>query len=349
MGLSRKARFFCVTAMVAIAGFATAGVASAAPFTMTLDNGQLNLGAVFKGKTILPAPVPGSLGANTTANATIAGDNTGGALTVTAANVKFPIVEVPNPLNPAQMVPIMFSVSNDLTGTYDAVTGAVSLSVAHMASDVVTGTGSPDPLLPATCHIAPIDVTFSSTNTAQFIGVPFTAGIEGNGAIAASWTTVPAGVEVNGGDCSTVNTVTAGKGGLWLSHGIVTPPVPSCASDPTLCVPAIGSVKVNPKSKTVKAGKSVTLKAKVTNTGDGEATGVKVCATGNKKQVKVPKCQTKTIAAGGSTTVKLKVKVQKKAKKGKAKVTVKASSADAGSKTGKSTIKIKPLKKHKKH
>ncbi len=58
----RKAKMLILGAMVACLGvFAFAGPAKAAPASMDLTNGQLNLGFAFKGAEILPAPaaIPG--------------------------------------------------------------------------------------------------------------------------------------------------------------------------------------------------------------------------------------------------------------------------------------------------
>ena len=57
-GVGRKATALILGALIACLGvfaFST-GQAKAAPFTMPLTNGQLNLGFAFKGAEILPAP-----------------------------------------------------------------------------------------------------------------------------------------------------------------------------------------------------------------------------------------------------------------------------------------------------
>ena len=56
-GFGRTAKLLVLGAMVAFMGvFAFAGPAKAAPASMELTNGQLNLGFAFKGAEILPAP-----------------------------------------------------------------------------------------------------------------------------------------------------------------------------------------------------------------------------------------------------------------------------------------------------
>jgi uncharacterized repeat protein (TIGR01451 family) len=108
-------------------------------------------------------------------------------------------------------------------------------------------------------------------------------------------------------------------------------------------VAKLGKLTVKPASKSVKPGKKATFTAKVNNTGDAVATGVKICVTAPKKLVSVKKCVTVgKLAAGASKSVKFKVTVSKKAKKGKkAVLKFKATSKNAGTKSGKATVKVK--------
>ncbi|MBN8866995.1 MAG: hypothetical protein J0H98_05540 [Solirubrobacterales bacterium] len=89
-----------------------------------------------------------------------------------------------------------------------------------------------------------------------------------------------------------------------------TPPPPLTAK--------FGALSVKPKAKKVKRGKRVTIVAKVRNTGDGAASGVKICVTAPKKLVRVKRCVNKgALAAGATATAKFKVVVNRKAKKGR--------------------------------
>ena len=117
---------------------------------------------------------------------------------------------------------------------------------------------------------------------------------------------------------------------------------PDCVKNPEP-KPKLGALQVKPKNKAVKRGKKTTVTVKLKNVGDAAATGAKVCVTAPKKLVQVKKCVTLgQIAAGKTKTAKFKVKVKKKAKKGKkAVLKFKATTSNAGSKSGKSTIKIK--------
>jgi hypothetical protein len=94
-------------------------------------------------------------------------------------------------------------------------------------------------------------------------------------------------------------------------------------------------LSLSPKSKKLKKGKSVTVKAKVTNTGDIPATNVKVCVTASAKSAKVNgnKCVTQaTLAPGESWTAKFKIKKTGTHKNVKPKF--KVTSPDAASKGG---------------
>jgi hypothetical protein len=105
----------------------------------------------------------------------------------------------------------------------------------------------------------------------------------------------------------------------------------------------LGSLKISPKTKTVKSGKKATFSAKVKNVGKGTAKSVKVCVTAPKKFISVKKCVTVgNLAAGKSKTAKFKVTVKKAAKKGK-KIALKfkATSNGAGTKSGTGTVKVK--------
>lgn len=102
----------------------------------------------------------------------------------------------------------------------------------------------------------------------------------------------------------------------------------------------LGALKIQPKSKVLKRGKSVVVKVNVKNAGDAAATGVKVCVTAPKKRVQVKKCLNAGRVAAGANKV-LKFKVKAKRQKGKAVLTFKATSSNAGKKNGKATLRIK--------
>jgi uncharacterized membrane protein len=74
--------------------------------------------------------------------------------------------------------------------------------------------------------------------------------------------------------------------------------------------------------KRIKGGKAITLSSKITNSGQADATGVKVCLSSPKKLVKgkATTCRTiAKIAAGKSVTVKFRVVTRKARKSARAK------------------------------
>ena len=89
---------------------------------------------------------------------------------------------------------------------------------------------------------------------------------------------------------------------------------------------SIGKVSVNGPAK-VKKGKKATYTVKITNSGDANATGVKIAVKGKGVTAKTTVGK---IPAGTTKTIKVKLKPTKK---GKAKLTFKATSSNAGAKT----------------
>ncbi len=360
-GLGRTKSLVLAALVAAFGMLALAGTSKAAPVThtITVDNGKLTLGAVFPDNTIIPADVPGPLPfppyANAGPSGTIDVDVDGTTATVAAGDFKMPTVWVPKPGEPDTHVPVLMSVPNGLTGTTSAE-GDLDLT-GDLRISVITGTNAPVPPsplpTPQVCQIDAPNVTWSTGLNAVTPGVPFAAGLEGDGAISAAWADLPNGTEVDGGDCSTVNAVIHDTGAIWLSSGIDTPPDPpvceppseglwpDCVTPPTPKV-KITAVKIQPAKKTIKAGKKLNLKIKVTNKGD-KAGKVTVKLNVNKKKgVKLAKKVVVNVGAGKTATKSVPFKTTRKAK-GKYKVTAKG----AG-KTGKSTITVKPAKKKKK-
>jgi len=398
----RTAKMLILGAMVACLGvFALAGPANAAPASMSLTNGQLNLGFAFKGAVILPAPpsvqfsalpapasplpdlwqardtLPDSCLAewldpptNTIPNpdfpcaanpptAAISGDLTGPAVTITStagvpglpSGFRFPIMIVPNPLD-GTPVPISIAATGNVTGTFNSGTGALSLSGPIEARVLTEGISS---ALVSYCALPLDGLTLSTTSNADFPGVPFTSGFSGNGALTGTYNITNDAASVGGADCGTVNQVSKGSGSIWLSNGVVTPPVcpenttgipPNCVPIP--CPPGfsgnepdcvqlkarIGSVTVSGPASARK-GKSVTYRAKIKNTGNAQATGVRLTVSGRGIR---SSASGGSISAGATRTVRVKVRPSKT---GKIRATFKVTSSNAGSKTVRKTIRVR--------
>jgi hypothetical protein len=337
-GFGRGAKALILGAMIACLGvFAFAGPAKAAPFSMDLDNGQLNLGFAFKGAVILPAPAtaldpPTPLPdlwdpANGTnpPNATVSGDNTGGTITVPQNEFQFPIMVVPNPLDNSD-VPVTIRASGPVDGTYDDQTGALSLTGPIEARVLV----NPDNWVGEYCALPLEGLTLSTTSNADFQGVPFVAGLDGLGALTGTYNITQDATSVGGADCGTVNQVSKGAGSIWLSHGITDPTDP-----PVVKLQAkITKLSVSGPSKVLKGNKA-TYKVSITNGGNATAKGVRLKVTG--KGVSFNTSVGK-IGAKKTKTVKVKNKFKKR---GKIKAKFKVTSNNAGGKTKTKKIKVK--------
>jgi len=368
-----RTKSLVLAALVAAFGMlALAGTSKAAPVdhNINFDHGKLTLGAVFPDNTIVPAPVMGShcptmqlvnpgayvppsdladcgpsgLSALVPnypdGNAHVKVTVDGSTASVLAADFKTPMTYVPKPGDPNTMVPIKTQAPDGLTGTWDAGTGALSLT-GTLKIRVATGATGNTPNDISWCDITAPDVTWSTGLNSVTPGIPFASGLDANGAISAAWGDLPNGVSTNGGDCSTVNAVIHDTGAIWFGAGEATPPPPPVCEPPLEglwpdCVmpPAPNVTKVTVSSAKVKPGKSVKISVKVTNTGDAAYSG-KVTLKSSNKQVKIAKSVTVNVAAGSTATAKVKVTTTKKAKGKKATITA----TTAGKKgTGKITV-----------
>jgi uncharacterized repeat protein (TIGR01451 family) len=291
-------------AAVAVSGL-SAGSAQADPVSMSFDHGLIDLGTL-KGQTLLD---------DTTGPITVDGDLTGNTLTANADDVTIP------PLDVQGIVTVTMTETAPVTGTFDAATGALD---AHMVIDAdVTGA--------VECTFTGLALDLSTSNTTAYQGVPFTSGITGNGALSGSWADLPPDNGAPG--CATVRGVAGGPGGLWISHGIASPPAPP---------KAVLKASVKPGSATAKVGKGAAFTVTVKNTGDADATGAKVCAKPPKGISTNPKCKTLgTIASGDSGKAKFTVKSSKKTKPKSYKVKFTAKATDVKSASTTATLKVK--------
>jgi hypothetical protein len=353
----RRAKALILGAIIACMGvFAFAGPAKAAPVSMDLTNGQLNLGFAFKGAEILPAPaalptdpptplpdlwvarnqtVPaqgacliniggpgpgGSCGPNP-ANATVSGDNTAGDITIAANEFQFPIMVVPNPLD-GSPVPVTIASTGPVTGTFDDVTGDLSLS-GPIEAQVLVGLAS-NPL-GEYCAIPLVGLTLSTTSNADFPGVPFTSGFDGTGALTGTYNITADSTSVGGADCGTVNSVSKGLGSIWVSNGIAEPPTcpenttgipPNC--EPIPCPPGFkgnepNCVKLKARISRVtisgprraRKGQVRTFVIRITNNGNAQAKGVRLVTTGRGVRVNSP---VRVINPGITRTVRVRVR-----------------------------------------
>ena len=371
--VSILAATFMAMVLIALGLAGLVSQAKAGPVTLTFDSGRLSVGPVVKDREILPAtsqfpsdqlPVPQRT------DIQLNGTQTGNDISFPVSSnsgMQFPYMNFANPIDPSVKVPFTFRLKDEgLNGTFDEATGE-----AHLAGNIdvviVLGTGAlfplPDSLtdlavpplgLFARCRISDLPVDFSTETKAPFTAERYQGGLNGTGAMTTAWENVPQAVSENGtteseANCEMVNQIIHSAGGLWLANGVEAPdpqpepPAPTCETDRRLCPPPefaeITDLTVTPKKKKVKAGKKVTLTARVTNSGNIAATGVVVKFKSTNKAVKVPASKTVTVPAGSTLPVKVVAKVKRKARR---KAVIRASS-NGWSAT--SVIKVKPLKK----
>ena len=119
-------------------------------------------------------------------------------------------------------------------------------------------------------------------------------------------------------------------------------PDPTCPNGtigtPPNCVPLqarISGLTVTGPAK-LKKGKASTYEAAITNSGNAQATGVELAATG--KGIKAG-ASAGTVGAGATRTVRLRLRPAKKGSR--IKTTFKVTSANAGSKTVSKTVKVR--------
>ncbi len=232
----------------------SAGMAQAAPVSMQFTDAVMDLGDVTGVKAIdssVPDPP-----------ATMTGDLTGTTVNIPKAGFVFPPKDAE--VMPGVTATINMEANEDITGTFNAADGRLDLSASLKATVAVLG---------ATCVISPIELSLSTVNGRPYLGVPYTAGLTGNGAIDASWSVLP---PVTGGaTCDAVAGLIAGPGGIWLSNGLATPQ--TCADQPahpgcgdnTVAPTAAPKLTATPPATTTATTASFTF-----TKGDGETAEV---------------------------------------------------------------------------
>jgi NPCBM-associated, NEW3 domain of alpha-galactosidase len=266
-----------------MAGTALVGPPGPEPFHLELNHGELKLGT----QPVLeflsdaePATFDGLI------------DPATGEFTVPVDGVVLPPAQVTTPV----AATISTEVLEPVTGTFDETTGELEMS---MLVDSITTV----PALGATCTFHDFQWSFSTATTTPFEGAPFADGLDGAGAMVTAWDDLPP-VDPNAEPCLTVRTLGMGPGGFLLGRELGPPPAPELA------------LSVKPNSRTVKQGKGATFTTTVRNTGDANATGVRVCMTAPRKAVKpAKKCaNVGMLAAGELEKTRFVVRAKRNAK-----------------------------------
>ncbi|MGK2931166.1 MAG: hypothetical protein ACSLFD_00055 [Solirubrobacterales bacterium] len=180
-----------------------------------------------------------------------------------------------------------------------------------------------------TCGFGPMDVHFTTESTSIAQGERFTKGPLGKGSITAEWsklgpfsgqtkifgidacstilTLLPGLLESLGGEAPggidlagilngiDLDNVDLGPSGITLIRSVdesVTPgPGPDPDPDPEFKTPKLG-LKISPKLRKARAGKQIKYRARIFNSGTGDAKAVSVCIKAPMKAIRVKKsCQ----------------------------------------------------------
>ncbi len=248
-----------------------------------------------------------------------------GDFTIPANGFDFPTKVIPSVVTDPIVADahIDLTANDPITGNFDTATGVLDVDTMNVKAtvSVFIGGTTTNPL--GICGISPVSLPLQTTGEivdddgdpptpVTYSAAPF-APPSGEGAGVATWASLPAstqdGGSLPGTVCPLVDGLVAGPGGIWTSGIVETgdlgpPPAPELA------------LSVMPRSKTVKQGNGATFTATVRNTGDADATGVKVCMKAPRKAVKPSmKCtNVGMLAAGELEKPRFVVKAKRDAK-----------------------------------
>lgn len=273
---SRKPRVVLAGAVAAVAAMAFAGTAQATttPVAMTFDHGQVKLGGSATPIDIVDDGGPFPVFTADVCTDTAGGCTAVGNFTITVANFVFPPATSDVSGVPGETATFGLKPLANVTGHYDAATGALTTNSSNYQSDVTLA----GPIAGA-CRVTPIPLAFSTAKTTPFQGDAFDAASSPpvNGVIDADWSTLPTpgdNPDVGGDDSSTcasvLNVFTTGAGGIALGNGIepvlntpppdtgggtVTPPPAPPVAKKKKCKKGFVKKKVKGKVKCVKKKK----------------------------------------------------------------------------------------------
>jgi hypothetical protein len=220
----RRGRFAVAGALAASAVMAfgvSSAQATSRAFNAQYDNAYLNIGPAFDILTPTAPPV---------GDATMTGtvDDVTGAFTVPQVNFVFPPFSGPV-LGGAATVAVDLTAQAPITGTVNPATGAVDTTASAYRAlvDVTIGTTTNH------CRIdANFDFHTNADYPAPYKGDAFDAPINlasptpselNHGAIVATWPSLTATPVGPSDDCSLLQGLVNGRGGLWIANGIETP------------------------------------------------------------------------------------------------------------------------------
>jgi len=236
----RRGRFAvlsAITATAAMAFGASSAQAVTTPFNATFDDGALNVGGLAF--DILDPP--------NTATLSSSDWDKGGTNTFTVSNFTFPPFS--GEALPGVPVSVTFDDAGPISGTLNS-TGAMTASGNFSAVVSVFG---------ATCTYTN-PMTFTTNPASPFNGDPFTV-VPGppdsltNGVLETHWASLPPANPADG-DCSLINGLVAGPGGIAMGNGFDLTPEPPTTTPTTTTPPTTtntaGLKKCLKKAKKIK-------------------------------------------------------------------------------------------------
>ena len=267
---SRKPRIALAGAVAAVAAMAFgAGSAQAttAPVAMTFNHGQVKLGGSGTPIDVVAdgGPFPVLTADVCTDTATDGVGKADGDFTDHDREFRFPpatsdVSGVPGETATFGLIPLA-----NVTGHYDAATGALTTNASNYQSDVTLA--GP---INAGCRVTPFSLAFSTAKQTPFHGDAFDAASSPpvNGVIDADWATLPTPGDAPGGSddsatcASVLNVFTTGPGGIALGNAIepVLEPPSSGGGGGTVQQPTAAPTKK--KCKKAKKGASSAKKSK---------------------------------------------------------------------------------------
>jgi hypothetical protein len=277
----RRLRAGIASAAVALTMGAGASAAQAVPFQAEFDNAFLKTGAfpnpgldILGGTSVPPFAEFGgdlTIGAPSTFTVPAACTNPG---TPTANGFCFPDFSG-TVLGGAVGVTVKLQALAPVTGTVDGTTGAVTTNTSNYKATLIldfTPLNLVDPV--DICEITPIPMAFNTTQPfpAPYAGDPFTVVLADlatdaldNGAVSTTWASLPAANFISGpsGTCATVDSLSGGRGGIWIADNIATPVINAAPpAPPTTTTPPATTPKKCKKGQKLKKGKCVKKKKK---------------------------------------------------------------------------------------
>lgn len=285
-----------------------------------------------------------------------------GSFTGTANDFQFPIMIVPNPLD-GSPVPITLVAPEGITGAIDSETGDVRIDGPMQVQVLVGLTTNPlgeycaldlpgrepgglNNSTPIPDNGFALTTTYALPTAQGYAGTPYATGLEGDGALVSTWNQVDDSTSVGGADCSTVDSVSKGFGGIWLSSNVAEPAdFPTCedlglvgtfaaCEEPAPPAARMGNLTIKGPAK-AKRGKVATYRVTVRNVGDATMTGVRLKVAGKGVSFNTSVGQ---IGAGGNRTVRVKAKFKRP---GKVKATFTATASGGLKKVARKTVTVR--------